>query len=126
VLVRVLIDAGRPLKKGLLISRARAVRGLVGKLQLNADSEMTIIHPGVWGLVRRDLPWSDRQRAELLAELVAFVSRHSEAVEPAAAFAFFGRKKSSVRKAGVNAFIGLARAERRIQFDKHGRMRLRN
>jgi hypothetical protein len=125
VLVRVLIDSGRPLRKDALVKRASAVRGLVGKIQLNANGEMTMIRPGFWGLVRRDLPWSDRQRSGLLEDLVRFLSRARGSVEPAAAFVFVARKKKNVRDAGLDAVIGLARSDARIQFDKHGQMRLR-
>ncbi len=77
IFVSVLTKAGKPLPENMLVERAQKQRGLHLNVHLRNDSELLEVQPKVWGLTRRDNPFSKAELAKLTKAFDAtFESEH--------------------------------------------------
>lgn len=63
---KILTDAGKPLPIEELMVRANKVRGVHVKGHLAQDVELLEVSPGVWGLTRRDHPFTPKEIKTML------------------------------------------------------------
>jgi hypothetical protein len=78
--VAVLRKAGRPMTTAELRAGIETVRGLNSGFQPQANAVMTRVAEGVWGLVERDIPLSQREREMVLETLAKILRRRRRPV----------------------------------------------
>ena len=79
--VRILMDAGRPMRIAEIRSTMQTSRGLGNYFQLHSTRELTRTAPGLWGLVRRDFDLDDQHYDRLIDKSIQIVSSRGEMME---------------------------------------------
>jgi hypothetical protein len=79
--VRILMDAGKPMRFTAIRSALQMSRGIGRNFQLHSTRELTRTAPRVWGLVRRDFGLDDEQYERLIDAAIQIVSLRGEMVE---------------------------------------------
>lgn len=79
--VRILMDAGKPMRFTAIRSALQMSRGVGRNFQLHSTRELTRTAPRIWGLVRRDFGLDDEQYERLMDAAIQIVTSRGEMVE---------------------------------------------